>query len=659
MAIDINEGYTAIGDEITKNKIYKQVSRDYKRLKKKSGDTFEKKTANIAKRYNKAAASVTGTTQNVKKSLQGIGTQLDKLLDISLISGDDGLGDFLDKKINPEKLKRSERGGSVQKYLIKTFITALTQLKPKLVELIQEEIILAAGCSQDQTYTPGQDLYLRVQSIDFLGQLKTDPTTPVGKITYEQNNLTFPQIPYAMNKELYNRIQNINQPFSVQYSALYRGLSTQDLFDLTYVEFDGGGSPGNYYRVNLANRVTGNRVKEFLKDYFKTIDVIDFKNIFANLMNMLTGAISIKKGDGVDDLKAFYRIFAILQRIFGLCFDSNKEIDVSGSAKLSEVDLIDDSFFELTEVDLNFIDQQVSNILNGVAEFTECDNVKLPIRPDAIIDAIDNIIFVPGTNNNNAIDNATNLPETLTQNPDWLPLTISIDADFLKEFPKAVVFSLLSPKVILPLGIVLLSVGNNEINNINSYSDFAKKFKSLFINVASKIGALFAKIVFDIVKKDIINNVKSTITDIKSEKTNKRLAIILSLVEIITSVARLIKDFRECKNVIQELLNLLKLLSRSFGDNIPLPLLLASRFLEGYSATRANINIIGEFEKLGIPTGPMSDGSPNKFMVAVKAIVDGIDKEEAQNGKVQVACDGFSVTPIGVTIPGFCYGKKL
>jgi hypothetical protein len=105
--------------------------------------------------------------------------------------------------------------------------------------------------------------------------------------------------------------------------------------------------------------------------------------------------------------------------------------------------------------------------------------------------------------------------------------------------------------------------------------------------------------------------------------------------------------------------NLLKLLSRSFGDNIPLPLLLASRFLDGYSPTRANINIIGELEKLGIPTGPMPDGSPNKFMLAIKAIVDGVDKEETQNGKVQVACDGFSVTPIGVTIPGFCYGKKL
>jgi hypothetical protein len=659
MAIDIDEGYKTIGDNITKNKIYKQVSRDYKRLKKKAGNTFEQKKSNVTKRFNNVKGSVTGNTQNVKKALNNTNTQLDKLFELSLLSADDQLEDVINKKLDPEKLRKYETGGRTKKYLIKTFITALTQLKPKLVELIQEEIISAAGCSQDQAYTPGQDLYLRVQSIDFLGQLKTDPDSEVGKITYEDTVLSYPQIPFTMNKELYNRIQNINQPFSVQYSSLYKGLSTQDLFDITYVEQDGGGNPGNFYKINLANRVTGNGVKEFLKDYFKTIDVIDFKNIFANLMNILTGAISIKKADGVDDLGNFYRIFLIMQRILGLCADTTKEIDVSGSAKVSELDLIDDSFFELTEIDLNFIDQQVSNIINGVAEFTECDNVKLPIRPEAIINAIDNIVFVPGTNNAQAIDNATNLTDSLTKNPDWLPLKIDVDVDFLKEFPKSVVLTLFSPKVILPFGVVLLSVGKNNINSVNSYVDFAKNFKSLFTKVISKIGAIFAKIVFDIVKQDIKTQIKSTLQDIKSEKSKKRVAIILALVEILTTIVNLVKDFRECKSVIDELQKLLSLLSKSFGDSVPLPLLLASKFLGGYSATRATINIIGEFEKLGIATGPLPDGSPNKFMAAVKAIVDGMDQEEAQNGKVEVACQGFSITPIGVTVPGKCYGKKI
>jgi hypothetical protein len=40
-----------------------------------------------------------------------------------------------------------------------------------------------------------------------------------------------------MNKELYNRTQNINQPFSVPASGQsYLGTSGQELFDISYVE---------------------------------------------------------------------------------------------------------------------------------------------------------------------------------------------------------------------------------------------------------------------------------------------------------------------------------------------------------------------------------------------------------------------------------------
>ena len=87
-----------------------------------------------------------------------------------------------------------------------------------------------------------------------------------------------------------------------------------------------------------------------------------------------------------------------------LCYDNTKEIDVSGTAKVSENDNIDDSFFEFTEIDLNFIDQNVSDIINGVATFEECDNVKLPINTTAIVNSINNLVFVPGTNNNNTLE---------------------------------------------------------------------------------------------------------------------------------------------------------------------------------------------------------------------------------------------------------------
>lgn len=666
MAIDINDGYDKIGDKITSTKRYKQLQKDYKKLKKKTGTAYEKRKKEVTKRYENYKKTYQNKKKKFNKSKETLTTQFEKLLELKFDSADDlytsGVDAFTSNyRYELEKKNKNNKG--VKKYLIEKFIVGIEELKPKILDMLKNEILKAAGCSENQTYTPNLDLYIKLQSIDFLGMLKEDPSGEVGQIIYEQNNITIGSVPFAMNKEIFNRIQNINQPFSVQYSSLYKGISTQDLFDVTYVEQDGSGNTGNFLKIKLANRVTGNVIKQFLKDYYKTIEVLDFKNIFGNLINQLVGALSIQKNDGSNDIIEYQKVLVIIQRILGLCFDPNKEIDVSGSAKLSELDNIDDSFFEFTEIDLNFIDETLTNIQNRVAVFESCDNLRVPVNAPAALEAVNNLVFVPGGNNNNNINDAVNLATSITENPNWLPLQINLDLEFIKEFPKAIINTLLSPKTILPLAIVLKSVGNNSMDGITSYTDFIKKFKTLFVNISSKIGGMFAKIIFDSVVKDIKHLVKGVITDLKNEKNQKRVSIILALTEIVTTLFDIfVKDIRECKSVIDELQKLLKLTSKIFsgsGNEIPLPLLAASKYMDGFSSSRAYTGIIGEFEKLGIPTGPMADGSPNKFMAAVKAVVDGIDKEEAENGKTEIACLGFTVTPIGVTAPGLCFGKKL
>ena len=84
----------------------------------------------------------------------------------------------------------------------------------------------------------------------------------------------------------------------------------------------------------------------------------------------------------------------------------------------------------------------------------------------------------------------------------------------------------------------------------------------------------------------------------------------------------------------------------------------SAELLDGYSSTRAFLNIIDEFEQLGLPTGPMPDGSPNLMLASIKAMLDGMDKEEAQNGSYVMATKPLSVLPIGQTLPLKIYGKK-
>ena len=638
MALDLEQGVSSVKDQVTRNKKYKSFKEDVVKLKKKAGSSLEENK-------NKTTTTLNNAKKNQQKSKRQIKTQLDNLLDISILS--------------------NNQGGSVAKYLKKLFVRSLDDIKTKVFELLTNDILTTIGCSADQVYNPGQTIYIRLQSIDLQKLLIQEPTSDVGKLLYEQKDVSYNNYPFSMNKEIYQRTQNLNQPFSDPSVAntSYKGISGQDLFDMTYVETYTDPITlqvvqGNFLRIDMKQRTTSQKVSEFLIDYYKSIEVFDKKSIFANLMNQLTGAVSIEKGDGNKDLEIFEKVLIIIQRLLGMCQDNTKEIDIGGTAKLSSSDNLDDSFFEFTEIDLRSIDIKINNIKNGVVEFEDCDLVKLPVDNTSILDAINNLNFIEGGNNNNTIDNATNITDVLTDNPDWLPIKINVDFSFLKEFPKAIVMSLLSPKVVLPIMIVTKVLGQNTADEISSFVDFIKRLKTFFMKIVSSINVIFVKIIFDVIVKDIKNLIRSIASDILEEKAKKVYDVILSLTKLLVNLVSIF-SFKECKNVIDELLKLLNLATKGVNNQIPLPLLLSTRLLSGYSSTRAFLNVIDEFEKLGLPTGPGPDGSPNMMLAAVKAILDGQDKEESQNGQVQVAAGPFSITPIGLTVPSVAYGKKL
>ena len=204
-ALDVNDGFKSVGDKITTTKKYKKIKEDSDNLKKKKGSSFEKKSSDLKKQLSE-------TKKETKKFLKEQKSQIDNLLDLKFLS--------------------TGSGSSTKKYLKKTFVKSIEELKPKILELLTQEFISAIGCSQDQEFT-NQTLYIRVKPLDLQNILKEDPQGDVGKLLYEQTDIQYGNFPFSMNRELYSRIQNINQPFSVPASGSpYKGKSNQDLFDI-------------------------------------------------------------------------------------------------------------------------------------------------------------------------------------------------------------------------------------------------------------------------------------------------------------------------------------------------------------------------------------------------------------------------------------------
>ena len=165
---------------------------------------------------------------------------------------------------------------------------------------------------------------------------------------------------------------------------------------------------------------------------------------------------------------------------------------------------------------------------------------------------------------------------------------------------------------------------------------------------------------FELIKKDIKNLIQQVITDVVKEQGDKRITMILKLIQLLLIIIQFINDLRKCKSVVDELLSLLKIATSGFGggQGIPLPLLFASQLMSGYSESRAFLGAIEEMQKLGINTGNMPDGSPNLEVLSKFAQMKAMANEEAENGKVQIAIGALSTTPAGMTIPASAYGKK-
>ena len=676
MPLDINSTQQSIQSKIDAYKTYREVSTSEKGLLGKLGNSASEATSQISSQLDK----ISGFQKRFQRDPPN---SMDQLLGF--------LG------------QTQGNGSSTLKYLRTKILEAAVQIEPKMVGILKKETINALGCSIEQTYNgvsaeslslqpiplrPQQEgIYIPVNSLDFFSNLKQSPETNFGKVYYERPDPSADSIfrpyggpePFPMNKQLFNMMtsDNAGRSYNQIIGKNYLGKSGQDLFDLQYTNNNSFGVTGDYYRVFLIDREDGtgnitNNVGEFISDYYSTIKIVDSVNIGAQIVNIISGAINYSAQVGFGEINNQSRFALIAQRILGLCFDDRREIDVSGVAKVAELDGVDDSFFELNEIDLRNIDIEISNVQNGIMEFEDCDNIKLPVNSEVLIDEL---IDFRNTESGNTVEQQVEILgqiiDSISNNPDWaitspanLNVKVSIDKSVIKKIPLAVAASVLTPKNLLPLYTLLsvvqsgatytynqavteinattepiTSFGNQAAdlgaqgsNIVNSGEDFLKKYKTFAIQVISQINAEFLQVLYEILKKDIVNLVSSIILDVNRSAKLKKYAMILRLVQIAIVLSQLVNDYRKCKSLLDNILLLLNLIGQAFPVSIPLPLLVLSNLLPGTSPERATINAIEGLQAVGIPTGTLPDGSPNLMGLYSLIVNRANDKEEAENG---------------------------
>jgi len=661
MAIDKTQGYQDAASKINAYKSTITTQANEKVLKKLSlGDNFDLPKSEALKQLN----DIKDTKQRIQTEIKN---QFEELIDLFKAS-------IPDKPTN---------NSQTVDFLLKQVLSASQNTKSRITELIIEESMKVAGCSQEQTFEGnevGQNslnapnkLYIRVNQIDLFKLLNKDPQEKNNSILYEKNPPVNGQLPFSMDRELYNRLQNEGNSFNDTFGSDYIGDSGSQIMDIRYVtSYVNGGVTyyGDFYEITLRNRPNLNRVSDFLRDYYKSIDILDFDGLMEKILNSLNNFVDISGNLSTSDKETKSKFEKRIQRILGICFDNTKEIDVSGNAKLSSLDTLDESFYELTSIDLREIENQVNNMVMGVTEYEDCGTIKFPVNVQSTINDIINIRELP---ENQKIDAFIQSVENSLKGdidpsssdgrsikiPDGVNINISVKSEILKLIPRAVVMTILSPKVLLGLMIVLKSLGSTIIDSIEDFETFMQSMKQYLINIVSKIGSIFVEELFKLLKANLRTLVEILSIEIIKEAKDARVKIIVSIIYALIQLSSAVIDWRQCKSVVDEILKLLNLGVAAIpgGNRPPTFALAAAGLLPGFSPTRAMANITEKLQKLGLPTGDMPDGSPNLILPSILQQIKGNNDEKLSNGSIHTWC--APVPAFGITGPISCTGKEI
>jgi hypothetical protein len=450
------------------------------------------------------------------------------------------------------------------------FFVAVQNTRAKIKNLLIEDIISTIGCSEEQSYdnmisTP---IYIKLKNVDLFGILKTSPEDEYGKLNYEKEETLNGVIPYSMNRQLYRRLVS-PQSFSQQYGQQFTTASGNQLFDIqyvdNYVDQNNIAQYGDFFKVTLNGQFNNRtKVSDFLNDYFASIDVFNLDMLMGSVYGQIYGSVNIGISSSQEELTQFTKFLKVVKRLMGICTDTTKKIDITGNGKMSDLDLIDDSFFEVSSAEQQDIEETVNRKINGLVTFEDCGNVNLPVNTPAVALALNDIITEnKATGKINLFFNGI---EDLSTDQNWqnetangLNISLSIVNDVIANLPTSLFKTIISPKVMLGFMIMIKAILANTLD-FEDLSDFLKKFKKFVLRFTRNVIGIFIEELSKEIKKNIKRLVSSVIKDIKDELKNKQIVMYTSILEALIIVGKGILDYRECKSVIDDILNLLKLI---------------------------------------------------------------------------------------------------
>jgi len=566
-------------------------------------DDLSSVTGAVKKSVNDFTSKIKGKTQNKKNIFEEVTTTIEDVLGVNKNN----------KPFNPKEKP------VVKKRLIKyskDSVYKTLQVSKQIVVDETKKVFFAGVGSCDPNATLNTiSINLSPKNFDFVNVLKVDPDSVTGKMMYENPNISNG---IKFNTELFDNFDS-----GLPYDFTSKNGNT--LFSMQWDDAT--------QQYTISGLTPTMKIADFLNDYYSSIEYPNVEEVIKTAMLMILQGDESTPSSFKDGQAYLNRLTT---KLFSICGKpkSGQPLLNNATDELSEDETDLQDYFDFDDIEGIDIDDEDA-ARRRVLKFRDCNNFEIPINSNHMEDFayllgkktldenVDNTI-------NKAVSNAyeesgNSIPFDLFQ--------ISMMGSYILKIPKALIGTIVSPKMIFPIAVSYKIIKNEDI----SIKELFKKLYKLFYNIIVEHFWKFIKEFWKFVRYDLLNFLKEVANTILSEKLKKIKDIITSLIGFLRSTINAIKSgsIQSCTEIFNIILKTIDL-TLNKKVNIPIPgfLLSMADHSPGTSALSANMDANERLEGYGINMGAIY-GTENKFAASVKGIIESILGEITKNGYVE------------------------
>ena len=540
---------------------------------------------------------------------------------------------------DPDRFQSTQR---LRQHVLDSVDVTRNSARQILMDCIKNGFFANDGiCGTDQ-FMEGtkekDEVYIYPNEIDFLNMFKVSPDSDYGKIMYEN-----PKRKYGNKVQInYNLYSTFTGATDEQKTFQYDTPGNKTLFTSKW-------EPNNqrFYITGLTQPtkvggiITYGKVNvgDFFNDYYSNMEMPDLNEILKKSMLMTLKACSAsvdKTGVNVggsftgmenpldftpslDD--AINNLERMLNKLFAFCNDGRLS-GITPTNLFHDQEEDEEFYFNFDDVEGIDLDDEDAR-RRKVLKFKDCNNFEVPYNTVHVED----FVYLEGkVDRRGWIDSALNkaASDAYEQSNfaiDLPSFQISINLSFILNIPKAMIMSVISPKIFLPMVIIYKQFVALAKNTLMDVKELMKKLKKIFICIIRELFWKFIREFWQRVKSDLKNFLKRIIRKILRDKLKRYYLVIAALIALLKQILE--NGLDSCEAIFAAISAAINGALNAGGLDIPNPLLALAGKLPGFSAVKTTMDITEKMQNMGIPTGDIN-GEPNYHVLSTSAQVQGL-----------------------------------